>query len=168
MNFEKDTLIDILFLFQHTDEQLGYTMIQLFVAGHETTATSLKWLVLCLINYPDHQTRMRKEIERVVGTSKLPSLEQKEDLPFCEAFITESLRMNSVAPLAPPHGLSEEGVLVKFTNFMFCLKVLRPSDPNYWKNVGWIPCVFSTEYCSECQTNRVMGQWFGAITFCHL
>ena len=32
------------------------------------------------------------------------------------------------------------------------IKVLRPSDPNYWKNVEWIPYVFSKEYCSECQT----------------
>ena len=48
------------------------------------------------------------------------------------------------------------------------LKVLHPSDPNYWKNVEWIPYVFSKEYCSECQTNRVMGQQFGTITYCHL
>ena len=33
------------------------------------------------------------------------------------------------------------------------LKVLRPSGPNYWKNVEWIPYVFCKEYCSECQTN---------------
>ena len=48
------------------------------------------------------------------------------------------------------------------------LKVLRPSDPNNWKNVEWIPYVFSKEYCSDGQTNRVMGQKFGTITFCHL
>ena len=47
-------------------------------------------------------------------------------------------------------------------------KVLRPSDPTNWKNVEWIPNVFSKEYCSECQTNRVMGKQFGTITFCHL
>ena len=47
-------------------------------------------------------------------------------------------------------------------------KVLRPSGPNYWKNAEWIPYVFCKEYCSECQTNRVMGQKFGTITFCHL
>ena len=48
------------------------------------------------------------------------------------------------------------------------VKVLRPSDPNYWKNVEWISYVFCKEYCSECQTNRVLGQQFGTITFCHL
>ena len=47
------------------------------------------------------------------------------------------------------------------------VKVIRPSGPNYWKNVEWIPYVFSLEYCSECQTNWVMGQKFGTITFCH-
>ena len=48
------------------------------------------------------------------------------------------------------------------------IKVLRPSGPNYWKNVEWIPYVFCKEHCSECQTNRVMGQKIGTITFCHL
>ena len=48
------------------------------------------------------------------------------------------------------------------------LKVLRPSGPNYWENVEWVPYVFCKEYCSECQTDRVMGQNFGTITFCHL
>ena len=32
-------------------------------------------------------------------------------------------------------------------------KVLRPSGPNYWENVEWIPYLFYKEYCSECQTN---------------
>ena len=48
------------------------------------------------------------------------------------------------------------------------LKVLRPSGPNYWKNDEWIPYVFCKEYCSEFQTNGVMGQKFGTITLCHL
>ena len=48
------------------------------------------------------------------------------------------------------------------------IKVLRPSGPNYWKNVEWIPYVFSKEYCQECETNRVMEQQFGTITFCRL
>ena len=48
------------------------------------------------------------------------------------------------------------------------IKVLRPSGPNYWKIFEWILHVFCKEYCSECQTYRVMGQKFGTITFCHL
>ena len=30
------------------------------------------------------------------------------------------------------------------------IKVLRPSGPNYWENVEWIPYFFCKEYCSEC------------------
>ena len=52
--------------------------------------------------------------------------------------------------------------------FVFYIKVLRPSGPSYLKNVEWIPYVFCEEYCSECQTKRVMGQNFGTITLCHL
>ena len=47
-------------------------------------------------------------------------------------------------------------------------KALRPSGPNYWKNVEWIPYAFCKKYCSECQSYWIMGQKFGTITFCHL
>ena len=33
------------------------------------------------------------------------------------------------------------------------IEVLRPSGPNYWKNVEWILYVFCKEYYSKCQTN---------------
>ena len=59
--------------------------------------------------------------------------------------------------------------MVKIGRFSWTVfKVLRPSGPNYWKNGEWIPYGFCKEYCSECQTNLVMGQKFGTITFCHL
>ena len=67
-----------------------------------------------------------------------------------------------IFPLGHAHPELHTAVIVLW------IKVLRPSGPNYWKNVEWIPYVFCEEYCSECQTNRVIGQKIGTITFCHL
>ena len=51
------------------------------------------------------------------------------------------------------HLLENAFNLFRFKYNMLMFKVLRPSGPNYWKNVDWIPHVFCKEYCSECRTN---------------
>ena len=62
-----------------------------------------------------------------------------------------SLRNSISGDLSALMGLPREIVSLELL-LMFLVKVFRPSDPNYWKNVEWIPYVFSKEYCSECQT----------------
>lgn len=41
---------------------------------------------------PDVQRRAQEEIDRVVGTDRLPSFEDKQDLPYIEAVYKECLR----------------------------------------------------------------------------
>ncbi len=50
------------------------TMLELFVAGSETTSTTLTWAVLYMIREPEIQSRVQAELDKVVGTSRLPSL----------------------------------------------------------------------------------------------
>jgi len=39
----------------------------LFVAGSETTASTLGWGILCLLHYPETQKKLYEEISAVVG-----------------------------------------------------------------------------------------------------
>jgi len=55
-------------------ENLKYTMLDLFIAGAETTSTTLTWEFLLLALNPEKQQKLYEEIKRVVGTSRLPSL----------------------------------------------------------------------------------------------
>lgn len=57
---------------------------------------------------------MRNEINDVIGTSRFPSLEDKQNLPYCEAVIHETLRIGTIAPLSVPHGLASD---LKFNGF---------------------------------------------------
>jgi cytochrome P450 len=49
--------------------------------------------------YPDVQKRAQAEIDSVVGNSRLPSHEDRTNLPYVEALFKEVLRWNPVAPL---------------------------------------------------------------------
>lgn len=48
--------------------------------------------------WSDVQKNAQVEIDRVVGPDRLPSLADRQDLPYVTAIVTEVLRWNSVAP----------------------------------------------------------------------
>ena len=48
---------------------------------------------------PEIQAKAQAEIEAVVGTDRLPTLEDRERLPYVHALFLETLRWNNVAPL---------------------------------------------------------------------
>lgn len=51
--------------------------------------------------------KVQREIDAVVGRSRLPSLTDKGTLPYTEATIMEVQRMAVVVPLAIPHMASK-------------------------------------------------------------
>ena len=45
-------------------------MHELFLAGTETTSSTLYWAILCLLHYPETQMKLRSEILHVLGKNK--------------------------------------------------------------------------------------------------
>lgn len=54
---------------------------------------------LMMVLYPEVQKKVQDELDRVVGTERLPSLEDRGNLPYTDAVLKETLRLNPVAPL---------------------------------------------------------------------
>ncbi|THU76425.1 cytochrome P450 [Dendrothele bispora CBS 962.96] len=73
-------------------------------------ASLLLSTVLSLLHNPDVQARAQRELDTVVGTSRLPDFGDRENLPYLEAILTESLRIYPVLPLAVPHHSIEDDV----------------------------------------------------------
>ncbi|KAI0030169.1 cytochrome P450 [Vararia minispora EC-137] len=72
------------------------------------TVSSLYSLFLALALNPDVQKKAQTEVDRVVGTERLPALSDRKDLPYIEALVKELLRWNTVAPTGLPHRLTED------------------------------------------------------------
>lgn len=53
--------------------------------------------------YPEVQLRAREEIDRVVGTHRLPTLDERPNLPYIEAIVKEAFRWHPAAPMGLPH-----------------------------------------------------------------
>lgn len=81
-----------------------------FIAGVETTASTLTVFVLAMMLYPDVQKRAQEEIEAVIGTDRLPTFEDRSSLLYVEAVLRETLRWHPVFPLGLPHYTADSDV----------------------------------------------------------
>ncbi|XP_032785792.2 cytochrome P450 2K4 [Daphnia magna] len=81
-----------------SETQLLWLVSDLFIAGGETTVTTIRWILLCLALYPQIQERVRQEIVETFGRDSTPTYAQRTQLPYTEAFINEVLRLGGVTP----------------------------------------------------------------------
>ncbi|XP_060063661.1 cytochrome P450 2J6-like [Ylistrum balloti] len=90
------------------DANLLIVLSNLFVAGTETTATTIKWAILFLLHNACVQKKLRDEITEVIGSSRLPSMTDKPKMVYTDAFIHETLRMGNLVPLSLLHGVKHD------------------------------------------------------------
>lgn len=60
--------------------------------------------------YPEVQKKAQEEIDRVLGTSRIPKVADRASLPYIDAVVKEVLRWHPVAPMGIPHMSIEDDV----------------------------------------------------------
>lgn len=122
------------------EENLVMCVLDLFVAGSETTSTTLRWGFLYMAKYPEIQAKVQAEIDSVVGQSRQLTMEDRANLPYTDAVIHEIQRIGNIVPLSVPHVTNRDiqlggytvpkGVTVipNLTSVMF--------DKNEWETPG--------------------------------
>ncbi|RHZ60691.1 cytochrome P450 [Aspergillus thermomutatus] len=88
--------------------EFAYDVGILTDAGYETTATVMRVFVLAALAYPSFIAKAQKELDDVVGPDRLPTLSDKENLPYIQALIEETLRWRSIVPGGVPHASAKE------------------------------------------------------------
>ena len=81
-----------------SDQELRDEMITMLLAGHETTATSLSWVVHRLLQNPDVLEKVRAECQHVVGGGPIRA-EHISALEYLDATIKETARLNPIVPV---------------------------------------------------------------------
>ncbi|KAL8604729.1 hypothetical protein ACOMHN_017688 [Nucella lapillus] len=85
------------------DSEMMKTVGDLFVAGTETTAGVIKWALLYFLHHPHVQENCYKEVCDVIGTNRLPNIQDRGRMVYLEATINEVLRFADIAPFAVQH-----------------------------------------------------------------
>ncbi len=52
-----------------------------------------------MVLFPDVQKKAQAEIDNVIGQDRLPTISDRESLPYVEAVFKEALRWHTVVPL---------------------------------------------------------------------
>ena len=83
-----------------TMEEVRGNLMTLLMAGEDTTALTLTWLIHLLLNETDVQDKIRTEVDTVLGDSPwIRDYKLNSQLKYIEAAAFEALRFKPVAPM---------------------------------------------------------------------
>ncbi|KAG1775192.1 cytochrome P450 [Suillus placidus] len=81
-----------------------------FGAGSETTHAVLLVSIQAMVLNPEVQKRAQAEIDRVVGSDRLPDFGDRVSMPYVEAVLRETMRFYPIVPLGAPHAAVDDDV----------------------------------------------------------
>nr|QPZ88858.1 cytochrome P450 CYP73A258 [Dioscorea zingiberensis] len=97
-----------------SSENVIYIVENINVAAIETTLWSMEWAIAELVNHPEVQAKVRREMAEVLQGEEM-SESSIQKLPYLQAVVKETLRLHSPIPLLVPHMNLEEAKLGDFT-----------------------------------------------------
>uniref|UniRef100_A0ACB8FBV6 Uncharacterized protein n=1 Tax=Sphaerodactylus townsendi TaxID=933632 RepID=A0ACB8FBV6_9SAUR len=96
----------------YDEENLAQSIFDLFIAGSDTTFSTLQWALLLMANHPDVQEKVYKEMEDVLGSSPLCTHQDVKKLPYTNAVIHEILRSQYILIIGiPRQSVKDENIL---------------------------------------------------------
>ncbi|THH20317.1 hypothetical protein EW146_g1032 [Bondarzewia mesenterica] len=83
------------------------TANSMYSASMDTTVVIISHFLLQMMDHPEIQEKAQAELDQVLG-GRLPTLEDRERLPYCTALFDECIRWAVPVPLSLPHCLLED------------------------------------------------------------
>lgn len=119
-----------------TDRALINNIRALFIAGTETTTSTLLWGIIYIMLHPKVQKKVQDELDRIIGSDRDPSWNDRFQTPYTEATICEVQRMARMVPLSLPHRNTAECQVLGYTIPKSTLIIPNLgnvlSDPQHW------------------------------------
>uniref|UniRef100_A0A8D0CSJ2 Cytochrome P450 2K1-like n=1 Tax=Sander lucioperca TaxID=283035 RepID=A0A8D0CSJ2_SANLU len=118
------------------DENLMITVQNLFSAGTETSATTLRWGLLLMAKYANIQDQVQEEVSREIGSRQV-QVEDRKNLHFTNAVIHETQRLANIAPMSLPHRTTQDvtfqGYVIKKGTAVAPLLISVLYDESEWE-----------------------------------
>ncbi|GAB4827298.1 hypothetical protein Ancab_040022 [Ancistrocladus abbreviatus] len=123
--------------FQLSD--IPHLLLDLFIAGTDTTSSTLEWAMAELLRNPKKLKKACGELQKVIGKCNLIEEEDIIRLPYLQAVIKETFRMHPIVPLLPRKAVSTTK-LCSFTipkNTQVFVNIWAVGrDESLWKNAN--------------------------------
>jgi cytochrome P450 len=80
-----------------TAKEIRDEIVTIYIAGHETTASTLSWTWYVLSQRPEHLSRMQAELDAQLG-GRAPGPQDLARLPYTRRVVEEAMRLFPAAP----------------------------------------------------------------------
>ncbi|KAI3444657.1 hypothetical protein Pfo_001322 [Paulownia fortunei] len=106
---EKNDLVEALIDLNQKDEaelsrnDIKHLLLDLFVAGTDTTSGTVEWAMAELLRNPVKMSRVRGEITDIIGKNQIIQESDIPRLPYLQAVVKETFRLHPAAPFLVPH-----------------------------------------------------------------
>ncbi|ELU15807.1 hypothetical protein CAPTEDRAFT_142591 [Capitella teleta] len=95
------------------EDQLVQVIGDLYGAGTESSSTTLRWALIFMLHNQEVLFKVQAEIDDILG-GRLPTMMDKQKMPYVEATLSEIQRMGDMVPFSVPHCTTED---VSFRDF---------------------------------------------------
>lgn len=117
-----------------TDQEIVAQCFIFFLAGYETTASTLSFMAHSLSLNPDIQKKLTQEIKDILG-DELPDYDNIQKLPYLDQCMSETLRKYPIATRVIRH--TSRDITIKNWQFPKNTEVIIPiyglhHNPKYW------------------------------------
>ena len=121
-----------------SDEEIQGNVITILLAGEDTTAHTLSWLLYLITEHPHIQKKLQQEVDAALGDDIMPNdLGILEKLPYLEAVTLEILRLKNVAPmlyLEPIQDVEQNGIPIpQGTALILLSRYSSLQDENFYE-----------------------------------
>ncbi|KAL6248757.1 hypothetical protein RBB50_003819 [Rhinocladiella similis] len=89
-------------------KELAYDVGIIYEAGSDTTTMALEIFTLAMLLYPEVMRKGRAEVDALCGDNRMPSFEDKDQLPYIHAILKETLRWRPVSAGGIPHAVTQD------------------------------------------------------------
>ncbi|XP_061443767.1 cytochrome P450 2C25-like [Rhineura floridana] len=100
---------------EFTRENLMMSAYDLFIAGTETTSTTLRYILMVLLEHPTVQEKIHQEIDQVIGQERPPAMKDRPEMPYTEAVLHEAQRFIDLIPLGVTRVVKQDVEIEGFT-----------------------------------------------------
>ncbi|KAI3686414.1 hypothetical protein L1987_80090 [Smallanthus sonchifolius] len=141
----KKDFLQVLLNYRNEEDAKSLNMIQIkallvdvMIAGTETTATIVEWVMSNIMENHSIMKRVQEELEGVVGLNNMVEESHLPKLQYLAATIKETLRMYPTVPFLIPRSPSKACMVGGYMIPKGCTVILNVwsihRDPRYWDN----------------------------------
>ncbi|KAL1819804.1 hypothetical protein DCAR_0416119 [Daucus carota subsp. sativus] len=114
----KDVLDELLRILQTNEidkTQIQHLFMDLFVAGTDTTSSTVEWAMSEILRNPETLLKAKAELNQVIGKGKMIGEEDISKLVYLRCILKETVRLHPPTPFLVPRQVNEEVELCGYT-----------------------------------------------------